>query len=112
VSIGGGLKKAQEDLADYFNRSLHRPFNCLLLGPPGSGKSFIAKQLSNFGVTTKSGGLLPTQESERNRVEQAKILKLNLSQLHDPSGLTKIFEQIAREKNEAKIVYLMSLTSG
>jgi hypothetical protein len=100
------LKKAQEDLADYFNRSLHRPFNCLLLGPPGSGKSFIAKQLSNFGDTTKSGGLLPTQEIERNRVKQAKVLEFNLSQLHDPSGLTKIFEEIAREKNEPKIVLL------
>jgi hypothetical protein len=98
------LKNAQADLADYFNRSLHRPFNCLLLGPPGSGKSFIAKELSNFGDETKAGGLLTTPEDEPNRVKKAKVLEFNLSQLHDPSELTKIFEQIATEKDDPKIV--------
>src|SRR5215470_10313156 len=98
------LQNARADLADYFNRSLHRPFNCLLLGPPGSGKSFIAKQLSNFGDETKAGGLLTTPQDEPNRVKQAKVLEFNLSQLHDPSELTKIFEQIAGEKDDPKIV--------
>jgi hypothetical protein len=110
------LVKAQYDLYEYFNRSLHRPFNCLLLGPPGSGKSFIAKQLadfenradfaqlSDFGIDTKAGGLQPGGPSDR--VTRAKFFEYNLSQLHRPDEITQIFRDIARLAAEPKIVLL------
>jgi hypothetical protein len=105
------LEKAQSDLFDYFNRSLHRPFNCLLLGPPGSGKSFIAKQLADFGADPKTptpnekGSLRPKPE-DKPKVTRAKFLEYNLSQLHGPGDLTQIFQEIARAAEEPKIVLL------
>ena len=104
------LEKAQSDLFDYFNRSLHRPFNCLLLGPPGSGKAFIAKQLADFGADPKTptpnekGGLRPKPE-DKPKVTRAKFLEYNLSQLHGPGDLTQIFQEIARAAEEPKIVH-------
>jgi ATPase family associated with various cellular activities (AAA) len=110
------LVKAQYDLYEYFNRSLHRPFNCLLLGPPGSGKSFIAKQLADFenradftqladfGIDTKAGGLQPGELTDR--VTRAKFLEYNLSQFHRPDEITQIFRDIAGMAAEPKIVLL------
>ena len=112
------LMQAQGSLYRYFNRTLHRPFNCLLLGPPGSGKSYVSKQLADFenikkvmeqlhsiGIDTEmSGGLQP--ERQTTPVTKVKFLEYNLSQLHRPDEIIQMFRDIARAAAEPKIVLL------
>jgi hypothetical protein len=104
------LEKARGRLFWYFNRSLHRPVNCLLLGPPGSGKTFVAKQLAGFGGAPEphhpeeANGLLP--EPENKSVTKARFFEYNLSQRSTPADLTEIFREIAQAEHDPKVVLL------
>jgi hypothetical protein len=86
------LENGQGMLRDYFesNTQRRRPLNCLLLGPPGSGKTFLAKKLGNT---------LP----------DSLFLEFNLSQADHPGRLAEIFReigQIGRRIDAPKIVFL------
>lgn len=86
------LEHGQDMLRTYFANSKQRarPLNCLLLGPPGSGKTFLAKKL---------GSTLP----------DSMFLEFNLSQADHPGRLAEIFreiEQIGRRVDAPKIVFL------
>jgi hypothetical protein len=105
------IRNAQKRLHRYFNRSYHRPYNCLLLGPPGSGKSFVAEQLAKFGPENldEVGGrtaLLPKPEEKTITGADVKLFSYNLSQLQRPDDLTEILHDIAKAANEPKIVLL------
>jgi hypothetical protein len=86
------LENGQNMLRSYFEKSKgqKRPLNCLLLGPPGSGKTFLAKKLGNT---------LP----------DSMFLEFNLSQADHPGRLAEIFReigQIGRRIDAPKIVFL------
>ena len=86
------LEQGQAMLNAYFEqgKSRRRPLNCLLLGPPGSGKTFLAKKL---GSTLKD----------------SLFLEFNLSQADHPGRLAEIFReigQIGRRIDAPKIVFL------
>jgi hypothetical protein len=86
------LENGQNMLRGYFskNKGQKRPLNCLLLGPPGSGKTFLAKKLGNT---------LP----------DSMFLEFNLSQADHPGRLAEIFReigQIGRRIDSPKIVFL------
>ena len=105
------IRNAQKRLHRYFNRSYHRPYNCLLLGPPGSGKSFIAKQLAKFGPEDLDepgarSALLPRPEKRTSTGDDVKLFSYNLSQLQRPDDLTEILHEITKAANEPKIVLL------
>lgn len=71
------IESASRRLEEYFgDPTVYRPLNCLLLGPPGSGKSYLARKLS----------------------EQAKAIffEYNLSQLGNPERLAEIFIEISK----------------
>jgi hypothetical protein len=86
------LENGQKMLQDYFESSKRRkrPLNCLLLGPPGSGKTFLAKKLGNT-------------------LQDSMFLEFNLSQADHPGRLAEIFReivQISRRIDAPKIVFL------
>jgi ATPase family associated with various cellular activities (AAA) len=104
------IRDAQKRLNRYFNRSFHRPYNCLLLGPPGSGKSFVAEQLARFGPDNLDDAvgrsLLPKPEGATITGAEVKLFSYNLSQLQRPDDLTEILHEIAKAVSEPKIVLL------
>lgn len=76
-----GLREAGLRIEEYFNSDSDKaqpPLNCLLLGPPGAGKTFIARQL---------GGKHSFQE-------------INLSKIDDPAQLTSQLE-----RSKARVVF-------
>jgi hypothetical protein len=70
------VRDAAEQLRQHFNRrNPPRPFNAMILGGPGSGKTFLAKQL--------------------NEAADAQFKEYNLSQFQHPSQIQQCFVDAA-----------------
>lgn len=84
------IGRALERLARFFGaKDNKRPLNSLILGPPGSGKSFIAKQLGSS--------------------VNALLLEFNLSQYERPSDIHGIFEEIGNFQTKLKDQNIVAL---
>src|SRR5215510_2501780 len=73
------LELGQDTLRSYFESGRHtkRPLNCLLLGPPGSGKTFLAKKLGST-------------------LQDSMFMEFNLSQTDHPGRIAEIFREIGQ----------------
>jgi ATPase family associated with various cellular activities (AAA) len=109
------LIKAKKKLEDYFRSTNTRPLNSLLLGPPGSGKSYLAEQLANnvkVGTSPYPPRVLLHDKDQSNAVKNnehyvpAKFLEFNLSQVHRSRDLIDCLEQVANEPAPYKVVLL------
>lgn len=71
------VNRAVEQLQNHFKSEdpPRRPLNCLILGGPGSGKTYLAKQLKD--------------------ATEADFKEFNLSQFHEPGQIQNCFEEIA-----------------
>ena len=86
------LLNGRDILQSYFDsrKPPKRPLNCLLLGPPGSGKTFLAKKLGST-------------------LRDSIFLEFNLSQADHPGRVAEIFKeigQIGSRIDAPKIVFL------
>lgn len=68
------LRGAVDQLKRHFGRRSPRPLNSMLLGGPGSGKTYLAKQLRDATL--------------------AEFREFNLSQFHHPSEILECFVQV------------------
>jgi hypothetical protein len=81
------LSEAYKALTEYFDGSSTKPLNCLLLGPPGSGKTTIARALA---------GAVNGAEF---------VAEINLSHFSKPDDVRGLFEEIQRSTHSGKRIY-------
>ena len=98
------ISAAQSELIRYFKSSPKklRPLNSLLLGPPGSGKSFLSSTLGS----SLAKALGDSASNKEHKCEQIQFYEYNLSQFHNPADLRLIFSELARNQETKKIVLL------
>jgi hypothetical protein len=73
------INNAVEAINNHFCNKPIKPLNSLILGPPGSGKTFLAKQLG--------------------KASKAEFREYNLSQKTSPREIIDIFDEISQKVN-------------
>lgn len=89
VTFRNEITRARGVLGRYFDdaSSIQRPLNCLLLGPPGAGKTYLAQKLAQA-------------------IKPSAFFELNLAQCDDASRIAEMFREIKNQRRQTpKVVF-------
>jgi len=112
-------QEIQQLLLDYIKGSESKPISIVVFGPPGSGKSFYAKELlqslrnRRLNEDEKSSAAAePPKEEETFASLLGELTEINLAQLYTPLELSKRFHAARKQTAKTKAFFFDEFDSS